>query len=88
MGGKRSASSTSGGASKRTLRKTLSEEDASKKCRDNLKGYSDEQVYVVKNAEGTTAFDEVLAGVRASVRSFTSRFVSGTQKSFLTRHCS
>jgi hypothetical protein len=64
MAVKRKASSTSGGAAKKTLRKTLSEEDASKKCRDNLKGYSDEQVYVVKNSEGVTAFDEVLAGVR------------------------
>jgi hypothetical protein len=46
------------------LRKTPSEELTSKKCKDNLKDYTDEEIWLKKNDAGDTPADEVLDAVR------------------------
>jgi hypothetical protein len=48
----------------KVLKRTNSEETATKKCYDNLKTYSDPEVYVKKNDNGATPFEDVLAAVR------------------------
>ena len=48
----------------KVLRRTNSEETASKKCRDNLKGYTDPEVYIKKNEKGESMYDELLGAVR------------------------
>ena len=46
------------------LKQNPSAETAVKSCRDNLKGYTEDEIYITKNASGATAYEDVLAGVR------------------------
>ena len=50
-------------AEAKRLKKTPSETEASKKARDNFKGYNEEQIYIEK-VDGSSIFDKLIAGVR------------------------
>ena len=46
------------------LKRTVREATAVKVCRDNFKGYSEEEIYLVKNDDEAVIFDGVLIGAR------------------------